>query len=103
MRSRADLMEDSVVTSTDGSKYKDTFTLPLQKFIYRENEIEATLTKPDIDRPDYLGSKMYKGNELEDIVLMLNGIGLLQYKTPGDTIDVPSQNDIEDFYFKYRK
>ena len=102
MRSRYDLMPDSGVVSPKGTDYKDIFSLPMQKFIYNENSVEATLSKPDINRPDYLGSKVYGKEELEDILLYLNGMGLLQYSVAGDTIEIPSKTDLENFYYKYR-
>lgn len=101
MRSRYDLMS-TTETQDNGKVYKDPFTLPLQKFVYRENTIEVTLDSTDLKRPDYLGSKLYGSDEMEDFVLMLNNIGLLQYSTAGDSIDVPTNNDMESFYFKYR-
>ena len=96
-------MNTSSITASDGTKYKDIFTLPLQKFIYKENINEVTLSSMDIKRPDYLGKTLYKKEELEDIVLMLNNIGLLQYSEAGDIIKAPTKKDIEDFYFKYRQ
>ena len=95
-------MQDSVVISPKGTPYKDIFTLPLQKFIYKDSIIEVTLDSKDISRPDYLGSKIYTEDEFEDFVLWLNVVGLLQYKNPGDTLEAPSKVDLEDFYFKYR-
>ncbi len=103
MRSRYDLCQSSTVTAPDGSKYKDILTMPLQKFVYKDNTLEATLTKPDILRPDYLGSTLYNGeDELEDIILWLNTIGLLQYSISGDTLDIPTKKDLEEFYYSYR-
>jgi len=104
MRSRYDLTKDSTVMGSDGTAYKDIFTLPLRKFNYNTPSTEVSLDKEMIRRPDYLASRIYQTDEseLDDLVLMLNDIGLIHYSSPGDIIDAPSSNDLENFYYQYR-
>lgn len=103
MRSRYDLAQDSKVSSGKGTFYKDIFTIPLQKFNHNNPSLEVTLTDDIIKRPDYFSSKIYSSDaELEDIVFWLNDIGLIYYKTPGDLLDAPALEDLENFYYKYR-
>ncbi len=103
MRSRYDLCRKSNVTSPDGTKYKDMFTVPFQKFKYNDIVIEHTLTSSDLKRPDSLIHKYYRASELDDIVNFINVIGLLQNKSVGDIIQIPSLSDMEKFYYQYRE
>lgn len=103
MRSRYDMAQDSTVKADDDTYYKDIFTIPLQKFNYDNPSSEITLTKNLIKRPDFFSSRVYNGEaELEDLVFWLNVIGLIHYSVPGDLIDAPSSDDLENFYYKYR-
>lgn len=103
MRSRYDLSQDSTVKSNKGTFYKDIFTIPIQKFNHNNPSIEVTVTESLIKRPDYFSSNVYQiESELEDLIFWLNDIGLIYDLSPGDIIDAPSLNDLENFYYRYR-
>jgi hypothetical protein len=102
MRSRYDLAKDSSQQNSEGTYYKDIFTIPIQKFEYNDSTVRIALSKKDIERPDILAAKVYTKSEFDDIIFWLNNIGLIFDEEPGETIDIPSKADVEKFYYNNR-
>lgn len=102
MRSRYDLADDATQQGSDGSYYKDIFTIPTEKFNYKNSTESYNIEQTDIERQDLMIANQYGYAELDDIVLWLNNIGFIKNKDANDEIEFPDKNDLEEFYFRYR-
>ena len=102
MRSLYDLAERSVELAEDGTYYPDICTIPIQKFKYTESPKEYSLTEKDVERPDIFIYKEYGVAELDDILFWINSIENLYDIEENTEILIPSKEDVEDFYYKYR-
>lgn len=102
-RTRYLTMTESSVTNSQGVAYPDILSFPIDKFKYTEEPYEYVLTQSDIDRFDYLMYRFYNTAYYDDMVLWLNNIASLHDLEPGDTINLPSKTDLENFFIKYSR
>jgi hypothetical protein len=104
MRSRYDLAETaSQKSDVTDTYYKDIFSIPLQKFQYNDIDETYYLEKEERYRQDIIINRYYEVAEYDDIVLWLNNIGYLPDEDVGKEITIPSLNDMETFYYRYRE
>lgn len=102
MRSRYDLAQNSTTQSDEGTYYKDIFTIPIQKFQYTESFLEHDLSTQDIERVDLMMHRKYRLSEFDDLVMLINNIGFIYEEEVGDQIQLPSLNNLDNFYYNYR-
>lgn len=103
MRSRYDLAQNSVTKSEKtGTFYKDIFTIPIQKFSYTDSYGVFSVNEVHKRRPDLFISDKYGETELDDLVFLINNIGFIYDVDVGIEINVPSKENLENFYFNYR-
>jgi hypothetical protein len=102
MRSRYDLAQNSTTQSDEGTYYKDIFTIPIQKFQYRESYLENILGKRDIERIDLMMNEKYGITEFDDLVMWINNIGFIYEQEVESQIKLPTLPDLENFYYDYR-
>lgn len=103
MRSRYDLMKKSTTQNSEGTYYKDIFTMPLLKFQYTQSFETVTLTQKDVERPDIFIRNIYGFSEFDDIIFWINNVGFIFDKNAGDEIEVSTRSDLENYYYKYRE
>lgn len=103
MRSYYDLMNKSEVKAEDGTYYPDVFTLPTNEFTFESIPTEQVLTSNDLIRPDILVANAYGSSDYYDIVFDINEVGFVKNKTPGDTILLPTLQEIDRFYLRNSK
>ena len=97
-RSRFDLMIESDIEDTDGEKYPDVLTFPLQDFEFKETAIGVLLREPDINRFDAFMFNVYKTSDYDDTILFLSQLETLYDAEVGDDILLPTKADIERFF-----
>lgn len=102
MRSRYDLAKNSSTRGSDGSFYKDICTVPMAKFRYTTNQQEFVINSVEANRTDLLMHDLYQIAELDDLLLWLNNIADVFSLSAGDTISIPTKDDLESFYYRYR-
>lgn len=90
--------ESSKYKDSYGNTYPDIFTFPIKKFKTTEMPFSYTLTEVDIYRFDLLIYSYYGSPEYDDIVLWYNKIQHIADVMPGTQIELPTKNDIDNFY-----
>lgn len=95
-------MTSGISTDSANQAYPDPLTLPLSKFEYKDEVKPHVLTQVEIDRFDLFLYAEYGNCYYGDIVLLLNRKGSVHEFLPGDTISLPTKDDIDKFYIKNR-
>lgn len=103
MRSRYDLAQNATVRGEDGTFYKDIFTIPTQKFRLTESQNLAYITEKDRERIDLFMFNQYSYAEFDDLILWLNNKGLIYDLEIGTELELPTREDLENFYYTFRK
>jgi len=101
MRNRYEVMKESDQVNTDGNKYPDVMTFPIEKFLYTNTAKKYILRRFDLDRFDLLCIREYGVAYYDDIILWLNNIDNLKNAVPGQEILLPSKRDLDRFFSKY--
>lgn len=104
MRSRYDVMKRNINTKdSDGNFYYDALSFPLDKFRVTIPALEYNLSETDISRIDILMFRAYSLSEYDDIVMLLNNIGILDDVESGEEFYLPDRVDIENFLIRNRQ
>ncbi len=98
MKSIYDVMKAStVVTDENGNFYPDPLSFPLNRFKITNSVLEYSLEDTDLVRMDILMQRAYNTPEFDDILLMLNNLGIVDDLESGQTFYLPDRSDIESF------
>jgi hypothetical protein len=92
--------QSSVYTDDSGNFYPDIFTFNIENFQMNDVPLKYALSEQDIYRFDLLISNYYGKSDYDDLVLWVNNLEHIADKQPGDTIYLPSKNDITEYYRK---
>lgn len=94
---RYDFMEVSKVTDEDGMAYYDPLSVDYSKLKLSEIPTVKTITAADIEKFYLYMYNNYGEVSLDDILLLLNGIGYVGELEPGSTIFNFSKADLQNF------
>jgi len=99
MRSIYDLMQPSIIQDSEYKlPFPDVCTKAFSEFVFDEAPYSYMLTHNDIYRPDLMIAQFYTISELDDIVLTVNQIAELDETMVGNTVLIPTKNNVERFY-----
>ena len=99
MKSRYNLMNESLVKDIDNEFYPDVLSMKLENI--DDYEIETNnfmLNEKLVKRPYSIVSTAYNINSLDDLLFWINGIGYTDDLKVGDIVKIPSFFDLEKIY-----
>lgn len=102
MKSRYDYMRASVVEDIDGNQFPDPLTVDYQSVIRKSHYLPGTMTLSRVDLKKFW-VKYYKETnlqELDDVLLSVNGVEHFGVLEPGDSLYLFNTEDVEQFKFK---
>ena len=105
-KSKYDLMGISEVVDSDGNNYSDVATFEFDKLIFNTKPSSYTLTYNDTQRFFDCVYNLYGEFDFyDDVLLWVNDIlDIIDDETYfNKTIKLPSKNDMDEWYLKYRK
>lgn len=100
MKTLYDIMKTSETRDGEGGFYPDPLSFTLTSFNVTSIPIEYDLNENDKKRPDILMYKAYGTAQYDDLVMLLNNIGLIDEVETGTKVYLPDKNDIDNFYIK---
>ena len=95
-------MKDGIDQNLEGLSYPDCLTYPHTRFKITSPAKLYTLKQTDCDRFDLTVYTEYGTTDLDDIVLLYNGITDIHDLRPGSQLYFPTKDDIERFYQENR-
>jgi len=95
-----DIMSDSTTSDGEGGFYKDVLSFRTTSFVANKIPIEYDITENDVKRIDLLMQRAYGAPQYDDLVLLLNNIGLIDEAETGTKIYLPDKSDLDNFYVK---
>ncbi len=97
MRSRYDYMKESNTADIDNEKFPDPLSTTFNDIQLTKVPPQVKVTDPDITKFWLFMNKNYGIQEMDDILLNINGIHYLGSLRPGDALYLIDENDIENF------
>jgi len=101
-QSRYDLMEGQQIDE-DYTIWPDCLSIDLDDFLYTRPGINAFVYQDNVLRPDMFFHKIMGTNNLEDIVLWLNGVSSRRDLVAGMSLQLPVVADINSYFIRNRK
>lgn len=101
-QSRYDLME-SQQFDDDFTVWPDCLSIDLDEFPSSRPMTNVMVYQDNVIRPDLFFYRKMGTNNLEDIVLWLNGVPSRRDLEPGMSLQLPSMADINSFFINNRK
>jgi len=99
MSNKYTTLKDSLIYKDSfGNSFPDIFSFPIESFKYTEITQKYIINSRDIYRFDLLMYNYYGDSSYDDLVLWLNNIELISEMNPGDTLELPSKRDLDNFY-----
>ena len=102
MKSRYDVTIQSDEKNPSGLFYPDACQFPIASFKNLYGNKSYTINQKDIDRFDQTVSIEYNSAQYDDIVLLINDIEDIHVLVPGDTVNYPDIEDIQQWFIKNR-
>jgi hypothetical protein len=99
---RYDLMEGQQIDG-DYTVWPDCLSIDLDDFLSSRPGLNVFVYQENVLRPDMFFYKKMGTNNLEDIVLWLNGIASRRDLEAGMSIQLPVKADINSYFIKNRK
>lgn len=97
MASRYDFMSDSDVRDIDNENYYDPLSVTYNDVQFTKAPPAYRVKDADITKPWLLMNAQYGRQDMDDVLLTLNGIPYIGSLKPGDTIYFIDNNDLENF------
>ena len=97
MKSRYDFMNESSTTDIDNEKFPDPLSTTFNDIQLTKVPPQVQVTDVDITKFWLFMNKNYGMQEMDDILLNINGIHYLGSLRPGDALYLIDQNDIFNF------
>ena len=97
MRSRYDYMKESNTVDIDNEKFPDPLSTTFNDIQLTKVPPQIRVTDSDITKFWLFMNKYYGMQEMDDILLNINGIHYLGSLRPGDALYLIDSNDIENF------
>jgi len=97
MKSRYDYMNESSTTDIDNEKFPDPLSTTFNDIQLTKVPPQVQVTDVDITKFWLFMNKNYGMQEMDDILLNINGIHYLGSLRPGDALYLIDQNDIFNF------
>lgn len=97
MKSRYDYMNESSTTDIDNEKFPDPLSTTFNDIQLTKVPPQIQVTDADITKFWLFMNKNYGMQEMDDILLNINGIHYLGSLRPGDALYLIDQNDIFNF------
>lgn len=94
---RYDFMTESKVTDADGTAYPDPLSVDYSKLKLTEVPIPKEVSASDIEKFYLYMYNNYGTDSLDDVLLLLNGIGYVGELEPGSIIFNFSMQDLKHF------
>ena len=101
-QSRYDLMEGQQIDG-DYTVWPDCLSIELDDFPSSKPGLNVFVYQDNVLRPDIFFYKKLKTNNLEDIVLWLNGVPSRRDLEAGMSLQLPAVADINSYFIKNRK
>ena len=102
MKTRYAVIQKSNQKNEKGWYYPDILTLPIKRFVFKDEVKEIEITQKYKERFYLVCYEEYRVTHYDDIVLWLNGITTVRDLEIGRKIYLPSKKDIERFLIKNR-
>jgi len=99
---RYDLME-SQQFDDDYTVWPDCLSIDLDDFSSSRSKVNVFVYQDNVIRPDIFFYKNMGTNNLEDIVLWLNGVSSRRDLEAGMSLQLPATADINSYFIKNRK
>ncbi|MBQ2395881.1 MAG: hypothetical protein II304_02395 [Bacteroidales bacterium] len=97
MKSRYDYMNESSTTDIDNEKFPDPLSTTFNDIQLTKVPPQVQVTDADITKFWLFMNKNYGMQEMDDILLNINGIHYLGSLRPGDVLYLIDQNDVFNF------
>lgn len=97
MKSRYDYMQDSDVTDIDNEKFPDPLSATYNDVQFTQVPIQYVIKDKDITKFWLLMKEQYGVQEMDDVLLNINGIPYLGSLRPGNTLFLVDYNDLSNF------
>ena len=101
-QSRYDLMEGEQLDG-DYIVWPDCLSIDLDDFTNSRPGINALVHQDNFLRPDLFFHRRMGTNNLEDIVMWLNGVSSRRDLMPGMSLQLPIVSDINSYFIRNRK
>lgn len=102
MKSRYDYMRTSIVEDIDGNQFPDPLTVDYQSVVRATRTLPSTMTLSRVDLKKFW-VKYYKTTgkqELDDVLLSINGVEHFGVLEPGDSLYLFNTDSVAQFGFK---
>jgi len=98
-----DNFKRSDVKNNDGYYYPDVLTNDWNKFEFTSLPEEVFLNEIQANRLDILLTEKGINNKYWDLILVINNVKYANDLNSGDTLYLPTSEDLENFYLNYIK
>lgn len=102
MRSRYDLMEQSFQKDENGKNYPDVLTLDLTQLTFSSTLNRVVINQRYKSRPYLIVWDQWNSTELDDLLMLMNGVSIEDTLEVGETLLVPTYSDMNMFYARRR-
>ena len=100
MITRYDFMQTQ--TQADGTVYPDVLSFPMKKLVLKDPCEQVLVREEDYLRPDLFFFKKKGTVNMMDIQLWVNQVPSKRDMKAGIKLSLPSNDDLNTFYIKYR-
>lgn len=97
MKSRYDYMSDSEVTDIDNEKFPDPLSATYNDVQFTQVPVQSIITDKDITKFWLYMKSHYGVEEMDDVLLNINGIPYLGSLRPGNTLFLIDYSDLINF------